>query len=75
MSVYEPILDQTNRRFTLFPITYDHLWDLYKKQVASFGKLKKLTSLKTEMILKLFLKMNNTISKEFLDSSHHLMES
>lgn len=42
MSVYEPILDQTNRRFTLFPITYDHLWDLYKKQVASFWKAEEI---------------------------------
>jgi ribonucleotide reductase beta subunit family protein with ferritin-like domain len=35
---YEPILDQRNRRFTLFPITYPTLWDLYKKQLASFWK-------------------------------------
>jgi ribonucleotide reductase beta subunit family protein with ferritin-like domain len=32
---YEPILDKSNRRFTLFPIKYHTLWDEYKKQEKS----------------------------------------
>ena len=35
---YDPILDQDTRRFTLFPIKYTTLWELYKKQLASFWK-------------------------------------
>jgi ribonucleotide reductase beta subunit family protein with ferritin-like domain len=33
---YEPILDESNRRFTLFPIKYPEIWDQYKKQEKSF---------------------------------------
>ena len=32
---YEPILDESNRRFTLFPIKYNNLWTEYKKQEKS----------------------------------------
>ena len=32
---YEPILDEANRRFTLFPIKYYSLWNEYKKQEKS----------------------------------------
>ena len=39
---YEPILDQESRRFTLFPITYNTLWELYKKQLASFWKAEEI---------------------------------
>jgi ribonucleoside-diphosphate reductase subunit M2 len=39
---YEPILDQESRRFTLFPITYENLWELYKKQLASFWKAEEI---------------------------------
>jgi ribonucleotide reductase beta subunit family protein with ferritin-like domain len=39
---YEPILDQEKRRFTLFPITYPSLWELYKKQIASFWKAEEI---------------------------------
>lgn len=39
---YEPILDQNTRRFTLFPITYPTLWELYKKQLASFWKAEEI---------------------------------
>ena len=31
----EPILTQSNNRFTTFPITYPDLWELYKKAQAS----------------------------------------
>jgi ribonucleotide reductase beta subunit family protein with ferritin-like domain len=33
---YEPILDEKNKRFTLFPINYQDLWNHYKKQEKSF---------------------------------------
>lgn len=39
---YEPILDQETRRFTLFPITYPQLWELYKRQLASFWKAEEI---------------------------------
>jgi ribonucleoside-diphosphate reductase beta chain len=32
---YEPILDESNRRFTLFPLKYPILWAEYKKQEKS----------------------------------------
>jgi ribonucleotide reductase beta subunit family protein with ferritin-like domain len=32
----EPILTQTNERFTTFPIRYPDIWSMYKKAVASF---------------------------------------
>jgi len=32
---YEPILDESNRRFTIFPIKYHSLWAEYKKQEQS----------------------------------------
>lgn len=33
---YEPILDESNKRFTLFPIKYPEIWSEYKKQEKSF---------------------------------------
>ena len=32
---YEPILAENINRFTIFPIQYPHLWDLYKKAQMS----------------------------------------
>ena len=32
----EPILDENPGRFVLFPIKYHDIWDMYKKQLASF---------------------------------------
>lgn len=32
----EPILKENSNRFVLFPIKYHDIWDMYKKQVASF---------------------------------------
>ena len=32
----EPLLDQSNDRFVLFPIKYDDIWEMYKKAMASF---------------------------------------
>ncbi len=32
----EPILEENNERFTLFPIKYQDVWNLYKKAEASF---------------------------------------
>jgi ribonucleotide reductase beta subunit family protein with ferritin-like domain len=36
--VDEPILNEDNRRFTVFPIKYQNIWDLYQKQLACFWK-------------------------------------
>ena len=35
-SNYEPILEENPGRFVLFPIKYHDIWEMYKKQVASF---------------------------------------
>ncbi len=34
----EPILDDANSRFTIFPIKYHNIWELYQKQLSSFWK-------------------------------------
>ena len=34
----EPILDESNSRFTMYPIQYQGIWDLYQKQLSSFWK-------------------------------------
>jgi ribonucleotide reductase beta subunit family protein with ferritin-like domain len=34
----EPILNPANKKFTAFPITYQHIWDKYKIQMACFWK-------------------------------------
>lgn len=34
----EPILNNNNHRFTIFPIKYQGLWEQYKDQLASFWK-------------------------------------
>lgn len=36
MEQVEPILQQTNDRFVLFPIQYDKIWEMYKQAEASF---------------------------------------
>jgi len=33
---FEPILHEKTNRFTLYPITYNDIWDMYKKAEASF---------------------------------------
>ncbi len=32
----EPILQENPHRFVLMPIKYNEIWEMYKKQVASF---------------------------------------
>jgi ribonucleoside-diphosphate reductase subunit M2 len=32
----EPILSENPQRFVLFPIKFTEIWEMYKKQVASF---------------------------------------
>ena len=39
---YEEILDPTLMKFTAFPIKYNHIWKLYKEQVASFWKAEEI---------------------------------
>ncbi|KAK1233699.1 Ribonucleotide-diphosphate reductase (RNR), small subunit [Marasmius sp. AFHP31] len=36
MSLPEPLLTESTRRFVLFPIQYDEIWAMYKKAEASF---------------------------------------
>lgn len=38
----EPLLAEENRRFTLYPIRYQHLWDLYKRQLSAFWKAEEI---------------------------------
>jgi ribonucleotide reductase beta subunit family protein with ferritin-like domain len=38
----EPILDETSRKFTLYPIQYPSLFSLYKKQLSSFWKAEEI---------------------------------
>jgi ribonucleotide reductase beta subunit family protein with ferritin-like domain len=42
MSSVEPLLDEENRRFTLFPIKYPSLFDMYKKQLSAFWKAEEI---------------------------------
>ncbi len=44
----EPILNPTNDRFTMFPIVYPDLWNLYKKAVSSFWTTEEI-DLSTDM--------------------------
>lgn len=39
---YEEILDPNLMKFTAFPIKYNHIWKLYKEQVASFWKAEEI---------------------------------
>ncbi len=34
--IIEPILQENDKRFVLFPIKHDHIWKMYKQAVASF---------------------------------------
>ena len=36
----EPLTQENTGRFVLFPIKYADMWDMYKKQVAVFWKVK-----------------------------------
>ena len=38
MDEQEPILNEENRRFTLYPIKYTDIWNLYQQQLAAFWK-------------------------------------
>ncbi len=38
----EPILNPENARFTVYPIRYPMLWDLYMKQMAAFWKAQEI---------------------------------
>ena len=42
MEQTEPLLSESSRRFTLFPIRYQTLWNLYEKQVALFWTAKEI---------------------------------
>jgi len=38
----EPMLDDDNKRYTLFPIQHTDVWDMYKKATASFWKVEEV---------------------------------
>ena len=42
MNKIESILDESNHRYTLFPIQYNGLFDLYKKALASFWTVEEI---------------------------------
>jgi ribonucleotide reductase beta subunit family protein with ferritin-like domain len=42
MDELEPILKEENRRFTLYPIKYGGIFELYKKQLAAFWKAEEI---------------------------------
>lgn len=39
---YEPLMDESKSRFTVFPIEYHDIWDMYKKQLESFWKAEEI---------------------------------
>ena len=38
----EPILNESNKRYTVYPIQYKNIWDSYQKQLASFWKAQEI---------------------------------
>ena len=38
----EKILKEDNKRFTIYPIEYHDIWDMYKKQLACFWKVEEI---------------------------------
>ena len=42
MSSIDPILNPENFRFTVYPIRYPTIWELYEKQLACFWKAKEI---------------------------------
>jgi len=38
----EPLLKDNPRRFVIFPIIYDDIWAMYKKQEASFWNVEEV---------------------------------
>jgi len=38
----EPLLNEDNRRFTVFPIKYNDIWNMYKKMEACFWKAEEI---------------------------------
>jgi len=41
-STIEPLLKDNPRRFVIFPIIYDDIWAMYKKQEASFWNVEEV---------------------------------
>jgi len=77
MLEYEPLLDESNKRFTLFPITYTDIWEEYKKQEKSiwtteeidfsqdyrhFEKLDENKKFVIKMILAFFASMDGIVN-------------
>ncbi len=43
----EPLLEENSERFTMFPIKYQSIWEMYKKAEASFWTGEKRSILNT----------------------------
>lgn len=41
--LHEPILDESNNRYVVFPIKYDSVWGMYKKAQASFWTVEEIS--------------------------------
>ena len=41
--LHEPLLDPHNHRFTVFPISDNEIWSMYKKQLSSFWKAEEIS--------------------------------
>jgi len=42
MDNQEILLQEDNKRLTIFPIQYEHIWDMYKKAVSSFWTVEEI---------------------------------
>jgi ribonucleoside-diphosphate reductase subunit M2 len=41
-TIDEPILRESNDRYTMFPLTYPDIWAMYKKQVDCFWRAEEI---------------------------------
>lgn len=46
----EPLLKDNPRRFVIFPILYDDIWAMYKKQEASFWNVEEVNLKNVKLI-------------------------
>ena len=45
---HEPLLEENDQRFVLFPIRYPKVWDMYKQAKASFWTAEEIDALLKE---------------------------
>lgn len=51
----EPLLKENPKRFVIFPIIYDDIWAMYKKQEASFWNVEEVNLKNVNSRSRLFL--------------------